>query len=58
VIPQYDARAADVLTGAVEAAATGAIPAATANAATNNPVLRNIPHHLPSEFVPAIAGRI
>jgi hypothetical protein len=44
VIPQYGADAADaeVLTGAVEAAATGAIPPATANAATNNPDLRNI----------------
>jgi hypothetical protein len=44
VSPQYgtDAADAEVLTGAAEAASTGVIPAATANAATNNPVLRNI----------------
>jgi hypothetical protein len=44
VIPQYGADAADaeVLTGAVEAAATGVIPVATASAAINKPDLRNI----------------
>src|ERR1044072_5850239 len=47
VIPQYGD--ADVLTGAVEAAASGAIPAATANATTSNPVLRNISTN-PLEF--------
>src|ERR1700754_3176505 len=41
VIPQYGADA-DELAAAGEAAATGAIPAAMANTATNNPVLRNI----------------
>jgi hypothetical protein len=43
VIPQYGADAdAEVLTGAAEAAATGANPPTTANAATNKPDLRNI----------------
>src|SRR3954468_2768866 len=57
MIPQYGARAADaeVLAGAVEAAAAGAIPAATANAATNNPVLRNISTDSPRISYPQFA---
>jgi hypothetical protein len=46
LIPQYGADA-DELTGAAEAAATGASPAAMTSAATNIPVLRNIPTSSP-----------